>query len=213
MADRHRAQRSCLAFLILVSLSGVASAKKDRGLSIADARGLPLGTTVTVQGTVTVPTNAFDPGFAIQEDKAGIYVLSSGDFARVLDDEVQVTGTLVESFGLLAIEPSSVVALGTGHRVSPRPRKTGDVAEATEGDLLKLKGTMVGDLVDDSPFGFLFNIDDGSGPIQVFLFPGTNISTQGLVAGAKLNVVCFSNQFETTFECDPRQAEDLEIKK
>jgi len=41
------------AFLILVSLSGVASAKKDRGLSIADARGLPLGTTVTVQGTVT----------------------------------------------------------------------------------------------------------------------------------------------------------------
>ena len=63
---------------------------------------------------------------------------------------------------------------------------------------------MVGDLFDDGPFGFKLNIDDGSGPTQIFLFPGSGISTAGLVDGVKIKVVCFSNQFDTTFECDPQ---------
>jgi hypothetical protein len=29
--------------------------------------------------------------------------------------------------------------------------------------------------------------------------------------GVKIKVVCFSNQFDTTFACDPRQPADLEV--
>ena len=201
-------------FLALAGIAGAsASAHPDGGGSIAAARRQPLGTTVTVSGTVSVQTDAFDGGFAIQRGAAGIYVLDSGDTARELGDRVEVTGTLVDSFGLLAIAPSSIVARGHGEQIEPRERSTGSVGEATEGRLLELKGDMVGDLVDDSPFGFKLDIDDGSGPIQVFLFPGSGIATAGLHDGVPLRVVCFSNQFEEFFECDPRQPADLEIEE
>ena len=48
-------------------------------ISIAEARTLPLGTVVTVDGSVTVASGAFssstgDQGFAIQDHTGGIYV-------------------------------------------------------------------------------------------------------------------------------------------
>ncbi|HSS00600.1 MAG TPA: hypothetical protein VLM79_26255 [Kofleriaceae bacterium] len=158
-----------------------------------------------------MPSNAFDAGFAIQDGNAGIYVLDSAGAVRALGAEVEVSGTLVDSFGLLAIQPTAVASLGNGKRVKPHRQRTGSVGEATEGRLLELDGTMVGDLVDDSPFGFKLDIDDGSGPIQIFLFPGTGIATAGLVAGASIRVVCFSNQFDVFFECDPRRPADLQV--
>src|SRR3712207_4811861 len=47
--------------------------------TIAQARRLPVGTIVTVEGSVTVPAGAFksgtfDAGFAIQDRTGGIYV-------------------------------------------------------------------------------------------------------------------------------------------
>jgi hypothetical protein len=170
---------------------------------IAVARHQPPGSNVTVVGTVTVPSGAFDGGFAIQEGAQGIYVLDSSGATLQIGEVVRVTGTLVDNSGLLAIQPSSVALLGGGSPVRARPRATAAVGEATEGSLLHLRGTMLGPLVDDSPFGFKIEIDDGSGPIQIFLYPGTGISTLGLVAGVRVDTVCFSNQFETTYECDP----------
>jgi hypothetical protein len=209
---RRRRSFAILAALSLAALASPALADHgDRVEHIAKARRQALGTPVTVRGTVTVPSNAFDAGFAIQDGNAGIYVLDSAGAVRALGAEVEVSGTLVDSFGLLAIQPSAVASLGNGKRVKPHKQRTGAVGEATEGRLLELHGTMVGDLVDDSPFGFKLDIDDGSGPIQIFLFPGTGISTAGLVDGASIHVVCFSNQFDAFFECDPRRPADLHV--
>jgi hypothetical protein len=200
------------AVLVTAAATPAASAAPSHRVAIAAARHRPLGSTVTVRGTVTVPTDAFDPGFAVQEGAAGIYVLDSGAAARAIGDDVEITGTLVDSFGLLAIQPTSITAHGQDHAIKPHKRSTGSVGESTEGRLLKLEGDMVGDLIDDGPFGFKLNIDDGSGPIQIFLFPGSGITTAGLHGGVSIEVVCFSNQFDTTFECDPRQPSDFEIE-
>jgi len=189
-----------------------APAAADHPERIAAARQRPLGSTVTVRGTVTVPTGAFDAGFAIQQGNAGIYVLDSLGATRAIATEVEVTGTLVDSSGLLAIQPASIAALGRREPIEPRHRKTGQVGESTEGQLLELHGRMVGDLVDDSPFGFKLDIDDGSGPIQIFLFPGAGISTAGLTAGVEIHATCFSNQFEAIFECDPPTAADFVVE-
>ncbi|HEX3758479.1 MAG TPA: hypothetical protein VHW23_07215 [Kofleriaceae bacterium] len=131
---------------------------------------------------------------------------------RAIADEVEVTGTLVDSSGLLAIQPASITALGHRAPIEPRHHRTGRVGEATEAQLLELHGRMVGDLIDDSPFGFKLDIDDGSGPIQIFLFPGTGISTAGLTAGVRIRATCFSNQFEAIFECDPPTAADFVVE-
>lgn len=209
MISSARALRPWIPLFALLLAGSAASAAPNHPERIAAARQRPLGTTVTVRGTVTVPTNAFDAGFAVQQGHAGIYVLDSFGVNRAIDDDVEITGTLVDSFGLLAIQPASITSLGHRDPIEPQHRKTGQVGESTEGRLLELQGQMVGDLIDDSPFGFKLDIDDGSGPIQIFLFPGVGIPTAGLTAGVAIHVVCFSNQFEAIFECDPPAAEDF----
>jgi hypothetical protein len=183
---------------------------------IAVARHQALGTTVTVIGSVTVPTHAFDAGFAIQGLIDGIYVLDSINNTFRIGDLVEVTGTLTDSSGLRAIQPTAVRKLVHGLPVLPSPTPTGAVGEATEGRLLRLHGTMVGDLFDDGEFGFKLDIDDGTGPIQIFLFPNVLardvVPTLGLVNGAEIRVTCFSNQFEATFECDPPTAGDFHVE-
>jgi len=184
-------------------------ARPAHGGTIAAARREPLGAVVTVIGTVTVPTGAFDAGIALQQNDTGIYVLDSLGSSFATGTELEITGVLVDSSGLLAIQPSSIHSLGRGERIEPECRATGAVGERTEGRLLRLSGTMRGALVDDSPYGFKLDIDDGSGPVQVFLYPGTGIPTAGFVDGRRLSVVCFSNQFETEYECDPRSPADV----
>jgi hypothetical protein len=179
--------------------------------TIEGARREALGAAVTVTGTVTVPTNAFDAGFALQQEASGIYVLDSLGGSYALGARVEVSGILVDSSGLLAIQPTRIRAAGRGRPIEPACAATAAVGETTEGRLLRLHGAMRGALVDDSPYGFKLDVDDGSGPVQVFLYPGTGISTAGLVDGAELSVVCFSSQFETHYECDPREPGDLHI--
>jgi len=209
----HTTHRVGAVFMLLGSLivSEGALARPGHHETIAKARRAPLGTTVTVFGTVTVPTGAFDSGIGVQEDDAGIYVLDSLGETYASGTRVKITGELVDSSGLLAIEPSAIQAAGRGERIEPECQPTGAVGERTEGRLLRLKGTMRGPLVDDSPYGFKLDIDDGSGPIQIFLYPGTGISTAGLVDGARVSVVCFSNQYQTEYECDPPSAGDLKV--
>ncbi len=67
-----------LLFTLLPGPTGFGSAD-PKTISIAEARSLPLGTTVTIDGVVTVPSGAFssstfDQGFAIQDRTGGIYV-------------------------------------------------------------------------------------------------------------------------------------------
>ena len=69
-----------IVFAVLLILSSVTHSRPlPRKISIGEARSLPLGTIVTVQGSVTVPSGAFssstfDQGFAIQDRTGGIYV-------------------------------------------------------------------------------------------------------------------------------------------
>jgi hypothetical protein len=161
---------------------------------------------------VTVPSGAFDAGFAVQQGRAGIYVLDALGETLSIGENVLITGTLVDNSGLLAIKPSTIRCEHGGHPIAPHDAATGEVGEDTEGRLLQLEGAMMGELVDDSPYGFKFMIDDGSGPIQIFLYPGASVSTEGLKPGAQVSVVCFSSQFDTHYECDPPNAASLHVE-
>jgi len=110
------------------SPSASTESTRGREMSIADARRLPLGTTVTVTGYVSVPSGMIDAGFAVSEGNNGIHV--DADSAMRLGTGVRVTGRLAESHGLLSIVPSSATtpAAYTASPKSPRapsarPRK------------------------------------------------------------------------------------------
>src|SRR5262249_45104903 len=84
----------------------VAPASAAHPIPIAAARALPLGTVVTVEGSVTVPSGVFassffDEGFAIQDLTGGIYVSMADNLGLRFRQEARVTGTLTDSGGLL----------------------------------------------------------------------------------------------------------------
>jgi hypothetical protein len=184
-------------------------------ISIAAARHLPLGTVVTVEGSVTVPSGTFassffDEGFAIQDPTAGIYVSTADNLGLRFRQEARVTGTLADSGGLLVIIPTSdsdVTVRGRGAFVLPRFSRTGAIGEGTEGLIVVVAGRITR-LEDDAPFGQKVFVNDGSGEIRVFVNTGANIDVSHLHVGQPVVVTGFSGQF-IDYEIDPRFPTDL----
>ena len=211
-----------LLLLLLVS-AGVAPPAQAVGatVSIARARALPLGTVVTVEGTATTPSGAFessffDKGFAIQDRGAGIYVSVAVDLSIRPRAKVRVTGTLRDSFGLRILvpaDPAAVRVRGKGAEVQPRTLTTGAVSEATEGLLVRVVATVTGAPESDLPYGYKLFVDDGSGELTIFVNTQTGIDLSGLSAGRTVRVTGFSSQFDTHYEIDPRFPADIKVRR
>ena len=188
-------------------------------ISIADARSFPLGTVVTVDGSVTVPSGAFssstfDQGFAIQDHTGGIYASVADNLGFAPRQQVRVTGTLADSVlpGLLVLTAvTDIKAHGIGPTVQPLPVATGAVGEATEGKLVRITGTITQPIVNDLPFGFIIFINDGSGEVHSFVCASTGIDVSGLSPGQTIEVTGFSGQFADAFEVDPRFQNDIRV--
>jgi DNA/RNA endonuclease YhcR with UshA esterase domain len=186
-------------------------------ISIAEARSLPLGTVVTVDGAVTVPSGAFssstfDQGFAIQDHTGGIYVSVADNLGFAPRQQVRVTGTLADSFGLLVLtNVTDTKAHGSGPKVQPLPVATGAVGEATEGKLIRITGTITQPVFNDLPFGYIIFIDDGSGEVHSFVSASTGIDVSGLSPGQTVEVTGFSGQFADHYEVDPRTQADIKV--
>ena len=190
-------------------------------ISIAEARNLPAGTVVTVEGAVTVPSgdfssSTFDQGFAIQDETGGIYVSTSENPNLNFHRLVRVTGTVGDDgFGLLVLRPASladVVTLGGASRVVPTPLATGDVSEATEGLLVEVTGVLSRPIVNDLPYGYQVFINDGSGETQVFIAASTGINPFKIPfirKGKRFTAVGYSGQFLAQYEVLPRHRGDI----
>lgn len=208
-----------MALVFLVTLATNVYGKDGKVISIAEARSLPLGTIVTIDGSVTVPSGAFssstfDQGFAIQDRSGGIYVSTPNNLGFTLRQQVRVTGTLADTVlpGLLVlVDVTAVKAHGSGPKVRPLEVATGDVNESTEGTLVRITGTITQPVVNDLPFGFIIFMNDGSGEIHVFVTASTGIDVSGLSPGQTIEVTGFSGQFADHFEVDPRNQADIRI--
>lgn len=203
----------------LVALGGTpATSYAAPTINIGTARALPLGSTVTLKGTVTVPSGAFesgtfDKGFAIQDKTGGIYVSLPTDLGLDIRDQVEVTGQLADSFGLLILTTSAanVKHKGHGRPVNAQTVATNGLSEATEGRLLTLSGTITQPIVNDLPFGYRIFVDDGSGEAQVFVYASTGINVSVLHPGQHVCVTGFGAQFDTHYELNPRIPGDIQI--
>jgi hypothetical protein len=215
-------RRFVVVLVLVLSSAGLAvpagaDGATRRAVSIAHARGLPVGTVVTVDGTATTPSGAFessffDKGFGLQDRSAGIYVSVQTDLNIVPRTHVRVTGTLRDSFGLLILvpdDPAMVTAHGKGPRVDATRLATGAVGEASEGRLVRVVATITQAPVPDPPFGVKFFVNDGSGELTIFVNTQTNIDLTGLALGQTVRVTGFSSQFDTHYEIDPRFPADI----
>ncbi len=213
-----------LRALLVVLLFAVATGASAQVISIADARNLPLGTVVTVEGSVTVPSgdfsaSTFDQGFAIQDETGGIYVSTSDNPNLNFHRRVRVTGVVGDDgFGVRVLRPASLADVQTlpgASRVEPQPVATGDVSEATEGLLLEVTGTVTR-IVNDLPYGYQVFVDDGSGETQIFIAASTGINPFKIPfveVGSRITAVGVSSQFLAQYEVLPRHRGDIHRAK
>jgi len=203
--------------LLLAPATRASARPSCHELSIEEARGLPLGAIVTLDGTVSTPSGAFsssffDVGFGLQDREAGIYVSVQTDPHLVPGDRVRVTGVLADSYGLLVLLPDAitdVTRLGHTHPPIAQSDATGSIGESTEGLLVAVKARVTQAPTSDLPYGYKFTVDDGSGPLQIFINTPTGIDLSPLSVGKKLKITGFSSQFDDHYEIDPRSADDL----
>jgi hypothetical protein len=206
------------AVTLAVSTADAAfAAHGPRPIEIGAARSQPLGTVVTVEGSVTVPSGLFssggslDQGFAIQDETGGIYVSVPTNLGLTLRQRVLVTGQLADSNGFLILVPAStgdVEVRGRGRRVKPIWLRTGSVGLANQGLLVRVVGVITQPVAPDPPFGSQVVVDDGSGSVRIFVNTSTGIDVSGLAPGQLLSVTGLSDEFNTP-EIDPRFQSDL----
>jgi DNA/RNA endonuclease YhcR with UshA esterase domain len=144
-----------------------------------------------------------DPGFAIQDDTAGVYVKIDAKQELSLGDRVRVTGTLDEQnqLRILKAVPDDIDKLSGTAQVATRDVGTGAVNESVEGQLVRVAGNVTQTFQDDSPYGYKLYINDGTGEVQVFVHVSANLDKamlQALPAGQRITVVGFGAQYETT---------------
>ena len=206
-----------VAFALAPLPAAQAKPSGNDPISIAAARAMPLGTTVTVQGALTMPSGVFssgtfDQGFAIQDHSGGIYVSIATNLGLAPRWLARATGRLADSFGLLILvvnSPADVKALGVGPNVAPQRLATSAIGEASEGRLVKVVGTITQPVGDDLPYGYRVFVNDGSGEVQVFVYASTGIDVSALAVGQRVRVVGFSSQFDTHYEITPRIPGDI----
>ena len=209
-----------LALNIVVTQATVAAAQaRPKIISIAEARALPLGAVVTIEGSVTVPSGAFkssfdDEGFVIQDTSSGIYVSVHAKLNLAVRQRVRVTGKLAETnaqFRIVEAEASSIEVRGRGKDVKPKAVSTGKVNEQTLGQLLKVTGTISNPIVSIAPFGFRFPVNDGTGEIVVYVSTSTRITQENLQQGQRISVTGIGGQFKGQYQIYPRAPADIEL--
>ncbi len=161
----------------------------DAAIPIAEARQLPSGLTVAVQGVLTTPLGLLEDGRGafLQDASGGIALLFDvTPEALPAGSTLRVSGTLDDRYSQRTLRVAAPpVALGTAPLPQPFEIATGDAGEVLEGLLLSTSGT-----VTEAPSaltsGLAVTLDDGSGPIRVVLVAG--IEPAGLARGMRLAV-------------------------
>ena len=206
-----RGARLLTAVLAVAVGGGCVAVNVERrvDMPIAAARMQAVKTPVTVEGVVTVAPGTFDEGFAVQDASGGIYVTRAADAGIKAGHRVRVGGAIALVHGQTAIEPAQVELLGSGSLPAPLETRTGTVGPATEGKLVAVSGKITGDVIDDQPWGWKLYLDDGSGPVLVFISTPTGIEIGNIRSGLSLRVTGFNGRYDKHTEVLPRSPGDI----
>jgi hypothetical protein len=189
-------------------------------VAIADARRLESGTPIRVRGVVTLPSGHIDPVSAVIQDPSGAILLRLDDEAGplALGEMVEVTGVRSTKSGMETIRVSVPPAtLGQAEQPAARSGPTGTLGEPQEGLLVMVRGSIAGAPRKSSAQNTYFDLDDGSGPLRIYVSPRAGVATGPLVKGAWIEVVGVLAQ-ETTgrlpergYRVWPRTATDIRL--
>ena len=193
----------------------VAATPGPSSIPIATARGLPDGSTATIEGVTLTGSDFTDGGGYLADASGAVAVLPDAD-AFVRGRLVRVTGEIDDRFGqrTLRVAPGGIVDLGPGADPSAVAVSTASIGEAIEGRLARIAATIVG-----SPStlttSVAFDVDDGSGPTRLVVATATGIDVSSWESGTALELVGVIGQRDSTgtgttgYRIQPRDAADV----
>ncbi|MBE2233339.1 MAG: lamin tail domain-containing protein, partial [Anaerolinea sp.] len=180
-------------------------------VSIAQARGLPDRTRLTLEGQVTVLPNLFDDqNIYIQDATGGMLVyLRSGEWPPLSEGQwVRVNGWLDTFYGEREISLVRIDDIKTMQPAAPPlplAMRTGEVGEAHEGRLVQLSAPVTGYWKETTLY-----LDDGSGEVRITIKPGTGIRRPYVQIGEVWTVVGVVSQSESGYRVLPRRESDVQ---
>jgi hypothetical protein len=153
---------------------------------ISAARAAASGTRLRIRGVVTLPTGLIEAGSAVVADASGAILVRSGsDGTRLRRGQlVELAGTRSTRSGMASLrltQPGSV--LGTQPDPAAARRATGRIRESDEARLVVVRGIVRDGPRRTSGGGLTLTVNDGSGPLRVFIAGGTGISSRSLPSG------------------------------
>jgi uncharacterized protein YdeI (BOF family) len=187
-----------------------------RLVTIAQARALPEGTEIIIEGQVTAPPPYFGRSIYVQDGTGGLNVyLVHGEWPDLSEgEEVRVVGRLDDVRGerqLRIANATFLTRLGTAEPLRPQRVRSGQVGEAMEGMLVMIFGQVI-ELQPDAMI-----LDDGSGPARVYVRESTGWNRPRLHRGEWWAAVGIVSQYGTQrpytdgYRLLPRYARDLSL--
>ncbi|MBW7453835.1 CehA/McbA family metallohydrolase, partial [Paenibacillus sepulcri] len=155
-------------------------------ISISDARQGPEDTPFVVQGKVTTAAGVFFDAVYVQDDTGGIMAynevpegsLALGDVVRIYGHKKIFENNTELEFDRFA---NSIVKVSSGTPIEPKTVSTKDsISDSYQGQLVKVSGT-----VQTIPDNNSFIINDGSGPVLVFV-DGYIVNQSGPIPAIKV---------------------------
>lgn len=197
-----------------------ASGTPSGVVSIAVARQLPKNAAARVRGAVTLAPGVVDPTTAVIQDATGAIVLRVGEeFGPIaLGERLEVDGIRSTRSGMetlrLSSTPTRIDAAGEPSALRIR---TGEAGEAQEALLVSVQGAVVSTARRAGTGSVSFELDDGSGPLRVYVGAAVALDSAGLGAGSWVEVRGVLGQ-ETTgaqplrgYRVWPRELDDLRV--
>ncbi len=169
-------KKQLLTIALLLSLQGLINAQ----ITIAEARALPAGSTVTVKGLVLNGAELGDIRY-IQDNTGNIAVYGATLLDGILrGDSIETTGPLFNYNALLEISPVSSVTLLSSGNPLPAPIDVTTVSGFVEGYEAKLVRVNSALFVDAGTFstagsGTNYDITDAAGTGEARVLTATNI--------------------------------------
>ncbi|MBI3746833.1 MAG: lamin tail domain-containing protein [Chloroflexi bacterium] len=165
-------------------------------IPIVDARGLPDGSTATIEGILTMDLPTLEAGRVgtVQDGTAGIavYLDAVPGTTMPAGEAVRLSGTIDERYGArtIRVAVSAIVDLGPATIPAPALATSGAIGEALEGIRVTISGVTSGASAAFAD-GLGLLVDDGSGPVRVIVGPaalgaasvpsGTSVTVTGPV--------------------------------
>lgn len=181
-------------------------------ISIARARQLGAGTTVSVAGRVT-ESIAFDGPVFIQDATAGIAVYDPSLLLKVRPgDSLRVNGTLTDYHSLLEISGNISYSIVPSKFSKPAPRSVtvSSVGENLEGQLVVIKQARFNVSGIFQP-DHNYQIYDASGTMTLRIDANTDIVDK-IIPTEPVDITGIINEYDNTYELMPRTATDVSAK-